>query len=129
MRLFLNREPLKNAFLDMIKIFNDFSLRCKYIFAFVAILTLTCSSCGRRDDIDCAKQIGAKIPIGSAAESAEKELRKCGFKVTFDSAKRSYYADKVVRGGITDSRTQVSVQLDEQGKVSAVQVTPSVTAP
>ena len=66
---------------------------------------------------------------GSTAESAEAELKKCDFKVTLEPDKKSLYADKVVHGSVVDQRTQVSVELDANDKVSTVVVTTSLTGP
>jgi len=66
---------------------------------------------------------------GSTAQFAESELKQCGFKVTFESEKKSLYGDKTVRGDVVSERTQVSVNLDANDRVSSVVVTTSLTGP
>jgi hypothetical protein len=101
----------------------------KLLALMLAIALWCCVGCGGHRDEDCVRKIASRIPIGLAANLAEAELKKCGFKITFDAVKRTYYADKVIPDGVTDKRTQVLIQLDDNGRVSAVQVTPSITAP
>jgi len=67
--------------------------------------------------------IREKIVPGSTAQSAESELKNCGFRVTFDEEKKSLDGDKMVPGSPVSVRTQVTVKLDPNNKVSKVVVT------
>jgi len=95
----------------------------------LSIAALSQSSCSRTTKEDCGRQIREKIVPGSTAQFAESELKQCGFKVTFESEKKSLYGDKTVRGDVVSERTQVSVNLDANDRVSSVVVTTSLTGP
>lgn len=68
---------------------------------------------------------------GSTAQFAEAELKKCGFKttMTLEEGKKTLYGDKIVAGTVVSERTQVSVRLDADNKVSIVLATTSLTGP
>lgn len=68
-------------------------------------------------------------------ETAEAELKKCGFQVatdpnaTLDGNGTTLYADKRVTHLIIDERTQVLVKVDAANKVESVTVTETLTGP
>src|ERR1700739_4071233 len=93
--------------------------------ALVVVAPLFAWSCNRTKQDDCTRHIREKILSGSTAQLAESELRNCGFKVTFDPEKRSLYGDKTVPGAVVSERTQITVTLDANNRVSGVLVTTS----
>lgn len=86
-------------------------------------------SCGTRPAEDCAKRIKTEIRLGLSLEQAEAALRKCGFKIVTDPANRTLYGDKLVEGIPISERTQVSVTLNSENKVTKVFVTTGLIGP
>ncbi len=98
------------------------------IFFLIGVATWQ-SSCGTGRQGDCAKQIKEEIHPGLPLEIAEADLKKCGFKTTFDAAKKTLYADKVVEGNPVSERTQMTINLDSDDKVATVRVTTGLIEP
>jgi hypothetical protein len=98
------------------------------IFFLIGIATWQ-ASCSTRRQEDCAKQIKEEIHPGLPLEIAEADLKKCGFKTTVDTAKKTLYADKVVEGNPVSERTQVLINLDSDDKVTTVSVTTGLIGP
>ncbi len=61
------------------------------------------------------------------AEAAD--LKKCGFKTTMDTTKKTLYGDKVVEGSPISERTQVLIKLDSDNRVASVSVTTGLIGP
>jgi hypothetical protein len=86
-------------------------------------------SCSRQANDDCSKHIKDRIPLGSTAQFAESELKKCGFTVTPHPDEKSIYADKMLAGQPVSERTQVSISFDSDNKITNIQITNSLTGP
>jgi hypothetical protein len=78
------------------------------------------AACGRKPAKDCAKHIRTEIWLGFPAEQAETAHRKCGFRIVAEPASKIWYGDKLVEGIPVSERTQVTVTLDSENKVSKV---------
>jgi len=87
------------------------------------------SSCGTGRQRDCEKHIREEIHPGVPLEIAEAALKKCGFKTTIDPAKKTLYGDKLVERNPVSERTQVSVNLDSNNRVTTVSVTAGLIGP
>src|SRR5260370_41584809 len=87
------------------------------------------SSCSRGRQEDCAKNIKEESHPGLPMEIAEADLKKCGFKTTMDTTKKTLYGDKVVEGSPISERTQVLIKLDSDNRVASVSVTTGLIGP
>jgi hypothetical protein len=94
----------------------------------IGIVTLQ-SSCSSGRQRDCAEHIKEEIHPGLPLETAEADLKKCGFKTTVDHVKGTLYADKVVEGSPVSERTQVLISLDSDNRVATVSVTAGLIGP
>ena len=97
---------------------------------FIAAAIWQCS-CGHPRRDDCVENIRTLVVRGSTVQFAESELKKCGFRTALELDKKSLYADKsvVIQGTMVSERTQVSVSLDADNRVSKVVITTSLTGP
>jgi hypothetical protein len=117
----------------MIRAYLNKSLKglAKSLPVLVAVVLWQCS-CGRsRKDDDCTRHIRERILPSSTVQSAESELKKCGYQVTFKLEDKYLYGNKMVpdRSGVVFERTQVVVYLDPNSKVSRVVVTTGLIGP
>ncbi len=68
----------------------------------------------------CEKHIKEEIHAGMLSEMAVTVLKKCGFKITADPAKKTLCGDKRVEGSLVVERTQVLINLDSDDRVATV---------
>jgi hypothetical protein len=87
------------------------------------------AACSTGPEHDCTKHIKEEIYPGVRQEIAEASLRKCGFKTTIDTAKKTLYGDKRVGDGLVFERAQVVISLDSDDRVLTVVVTTGLTGP
>ncbi len=87
------------------------------------------AACSTGREPDCTKHIKEEIHPGLRQEIAEANLKKCGFRTTIDTSKKTLYGDKRVGDGVVLERTQVLVNLDSDNRVVTVSVTTSFTGP
>ncbi len=111
----------------MITLHRTFKSVTRFLPLFLAATVCEFVACSRVTSDDCAKHIKEKIVQDSTAQSAEFELKKCGFKTTFDPEKKLLYGDKMVPGTVVSERTQVSIQLNADNRVATIVVTNSLT--
>jgi len=106
-------------------------MRIKKLLPFFIAAAICQCSCGHPKRNDCVEHIRTLIVRGSTAQFAESELKKCGFRTAIELDKKSLYADKsvVIEGTMVSERTQVSVSLDADNRVSRVVITTSLTGP
>jgi hypothetical protein len=87
------------------------------------------AACNSGPEHDCTKRLKEEIYPGVGQDIAEANLKKCGFKTSIDTAKKTLYGDKRVGNGPVFERTQVVINLDSDDRVLTVSVTTGLIGP